>query len=195
MDHIGDLMILNVLFIVCSIPIITMGASITALYGVFLKKLREKDISVFKEFLNGFKIHFKKSTIVWLIILLAGGILVFDTWYLINSGKNAFWNMIGIIVGGIIVFWKMIYCYVFPLISQSKYNIKEVFVNSIYMAIKYFPYTVIMVLFNSIPFICFILGDYFSAMIAPIYISIGFSVIAFINALLLRKIFKVYNCK
>ena len=71
----GDLIILNVLWIVCSIPIFTIGASTTAVYYVTLKMVRDEEDSTIKSFFRSFKSNFKQATAIWLILLAAGAVL------------------------------------------------------------------------------------------------------------------------
>ena len=73
----GDLIILNVLWIVCSIPIFTIGASTTAVYYVTLKMVRDEEDSTIKSFFRSFKSNFKQATAIWLILLAAGAVLAF----------------------------------------------------------------------------------------------------------------------
>ena len=71
----GDLIILNILWMITSIPIVTIGASITALYYVTLKLVRDEDGYTIKSFFKSFKENFKQSTIIWLIMLVIGLLL------------------------------------------------------------------------------------------------------------------------
>ena len=76
----GDLIILNILWIVCSIPVFTAGASATAVYYVTLKLVRDEDDSTIRSFFRSFKSNFKQATAIWLILLAAGIVLGFDFW-------------------------------------------------------------------------------------------------------------------
>ena len=66
MGRIADLCMLNILCIVCCIPVITAGASLTAVYYVTMKMVRNEESYIFKGFIQAFKENFKKSTIIWL---------------------------------------------------------------------------------------------------------------------------------
>ena len=55
----GDLILLNILWTICSIPIFTIGASTTAVYYVTLKLVRDEDSSTIKGFFHSFKSNFK----------------------------------------------------------------------------------------------------------------------------------------
>ena len=70
MTKVSDTIIINILFVICSIPIVTIGASITALYSVSMKITRDEDIYAAKEFIKQFKQNFKQSTIIWIILLV-----------------------------------------------------------------------------------------------------------------------------
>ena len=73
MSRIFDMMCLNVLWLVCSLPIFTIGASTTAMYTVMLKVVKNEEGYIVKGFFKAFKENFKKSTIIWLILLVIGG--------------------------------------------------------------------------------------------------------------------------
>ena len=66
----GQLVALNLLWIICSIPVITAGASTTALFYCTLKIHKDGDCRAFKDFFKSFKQNFKQSTLVWLLMIL-----------------------------------------------------------------------------------------------------------------------------
>ena len=72
----GQLIALNLLWIVCSLPIITAGASTTALFYCTLKLHKDGDIRVIYDFFRSFKQNFKQSTLIW-ILMLAAGVLIY----------------------------------------------------------------------------------------------------------------------
>ena len=69
-DKFGDLFVLNLLFIITSIPIFTIGASFTAMYSVTLKMVENKEGVARKQYIKYFKSNFKAATKVWLINLI-----------------------------------------------------------------------------------------------------------------------------
>ena len=78
LNKMADLIYLNLLTFVCCIPIITIGASMTALNYVVLKMVRNEDSHLTRQFFKSFKQNFKQATIIWLIILLAIIVLAGD---------------------------------------------------------------------------------------------------------------------
>ena len=89
----GDLILLNILWIICSIPVFTIGASTTAVYYVTLKLARDEDDSTIRSFFRSFKNNFKQATAIWLILLAAGLVLSVDFWFFI-SGQMALGGML-----------------------------------------------------------------------------------------------------
>ena len=67
----GQLIALNLLWILCSLPIITAGASTTALFYCTLKLHKAGDIRVIHDFFKSFKQNFKQSTLIWIMLAVA----------------------------------------------------------------------------------------------------------------------------
>ena len=82
-SRIADLVVVNLLFVLCSLPIITIGASTTALYGVTKKMAENREGYIFRNYFRLFKENFKQSTIMWSILLLLALIPTIDL-YIIN---------------------------------------------------------------------------------------------------------------
>ena len=78
LNLIADIFILHVLWFIHSIPIITIGASTTALYYSMMKRIDNDRGSIFSNFRSSFKLNFKQSTILWLIEIVAIIVLVID---------------------------------------------------------------------------------------------------------------------
>ena len=88
MNRIADLFILNILWIFCSIPIITIGATTTALYSVNLKFIDNEEGNLIKTFFKSFKENFKRSTIIWLSILAVSIILGVNLVFWLKCGLS-----------------------------------------------------------------------------------------------------------
>ena len=76
LNKICDMVCLNVLWLICCIPIITIGASTTALYTIMLKMVKNEEGYIFRGFFKAFKSNFKQSTIIWIILFLSGNRLL-----------------------------------------------------------------------------------------------------------------------
>ena len=69
---------LNLLWVVCSLPIFTIGASTTALYYVACKIAKNEEGDITQQFFRSLRANFKQATLIWLIMLVAGLIIVAD---------------------------------------------------------------------------------------------------------------------
>ena len=189
MGSIGDVMLVNLLFLVFSIPVVTIGASYAAMYETF-RELREGK-TVFRSFFTAFKGTLRNSVPVWLFLLLTGSVLVFDITFLVRVGSQGFWSVVGMVTGCLLLLWGMVFCYAFPVVvsreKTSEMHLRRVLARALYLAIRNLPYTLVMVLLNSIPAACMVLGDVFVGMIVPIYIIVGFGATGYLNHLLLDR--------
>ena len=75
---IGDCLCLSVLWLAFSLPVVTIGASSTALYAAVYHCLRRNEAGIWKNFWNAFRENFKRSTLAWLIELLILAVLALD---------------------------------------------------------------------------------------------------------------------
>lgn len=187
MGRLADIVLLNLLFLVCSLPMITMGASLAALYQACDDMAEGEFVSAFRNFFGAYRKQLKNSIKIWLVFLLTGCLLIFDLIFLGGTGGRNVWSIIGIGVGSLFVLWEMIFCYIFPVLLKKGGSIGEMVRESMLLAVRNFPYTIIMVLFNIIPFLCFILGGQVLISVIPLYLLFGFGLTAFINTYFLRR--------
>ena len=78
LNKLGDIVIANLLFILCSIPVITIGPSLTALYHCMMRTVKGNNNGTTKTFFRAFKENFKQSLIIWLLTLAAGAVLILN---------------------------------------------------------------------------------------------------------------------
>lgn len=189
LEEISDIVILNFLFIIFSIPIITIGASSSALYTVSLKKTNEENISVFKEFMRSFKSNFKISTLAWIFTIILASMLFLD-FYISNLISIKFIGVglkfISTLVSILLIFNIT---YLFPMISKFENTLKNTIINSTIISIQYLPYTIIMSIFNVLWIVLlFSLWNSYHYILF-FYIIMGFGIVSYINSIILNRIF------
>ena len=86
MGRVADLIMLNVVFLICCLPIVTIGASLTALHYVTLKMTRNEESYIIRSFFKSFKQNFKQATVINLIMLAVAAILYMDLRIVGNIG-------------------------------------------------------------------------------------------------------------
>ncbi|MBO4235417.1 MAG: DUF624 domain-containing protein [Firmicutes bacterium] len=191
LNRITDLVILNLLTFLVSIPIVPIGAGITALHSVLIKIIKEEEVSITKSFFTSFKREFKQATIIWLLIILVFGILSLDeaifNGMITNGAYEGFARGGRIVIVGATLVALMILQYVFPIQARYEGRIKETLGKAVGLAIGAFPRTVLMLLAQLLPIAgIWLLGFY----IVPIYILVGISGPAYLVALLYNPLFK-----
>lgn len=191
MGRIADLIILNIIFMICCIPIVTMGASITAMYYVTLKMARNEESYILKSFFKSFKENFRQSTIIWVIMLAAGLLLGID-FSITGQMGGTLYTILRYVLVMITFLYAMVILYLFPLLAKFYNTIKNTFRNSLLMSIRHLPYTVLMLVITFVPILSTLLIPVVLIYGLIVWIMIGFSLIAFINAKFFVKIFDHY---
>ena len=126
-----DVLIVNLLWIVCSIPIVTIGASTTAMYYVTLRLARDDDGYTFRSFFKSFRENFKQATAIWLIFLTVGLLLACDVYYFVRLvGASTMRTVMITIFFSMVFIWVAMFTYVFrfrPVLQSCKRTIFNAF--------------------------------------------------------------------
>ena len=193
MGRVADLMILNILCIICCIPVITVGPAITAMFYVTLKMARNEESYVIRGFFHSFKQNFRQGVIIHLIMLVVGAVLLFDLYFTRQmSGENRLYMVLGYIFMAAIALYLMVFTYVYPMLAKFYNTIRNSFRNALLVSIRHLPYTVLMLLITAAPVILMFFVPQTAAYVILFYILLGFSTIAYINSRFFVKIFDRY---
>lgn len=136
---------LNILWFICSIPVITIGASTTALYDVCFKLVRDQEGNVTQQFFNSFKANFKKGTAIWGILLVLGVFLGSDGYVLYHIRfDNVFWVICTALLIGAVIIYLLIILNIFPLFAKFDNTIPMILKNAFLVGIRYLFCTIMM---------------------------------------------------
>ena len=136
---------LNLLWLVCCLPIVTIGASTTALFYVTLKVARNEEGSLTKAFFHSFKENFRQGTIIWLILLTVGIVLGVDGYIFYHMRfENAFWTVATAVFLIAAAAYAIILMYIFPLLARFDNTIRTMFKNAIMLGMRFLLCTVVM---------------------------------------------------
>lgn len=184
MNRIADLMILNLLAAVCCIPIITAGASFTALHYMSLKLARNEECYIVRGFFKSFRRNFRQATIIWLIFLLV--IAVFAADFYIISQMESFSTAVSALITVVAILVLFTGTFVFPVLAKFDNSVFYTIKNAFVISVLQFPKTILMLILNCLPWILFV----FVVHMIPLCILFGFSVPAYASAFLYNKFFK-----
>lgn len=188
LNTITDLIILNFLAFICCIPIVTIGASMTALHYSVLKIVRSEDGYIVKGFFKSFKQNFRQATIIWLIFLLAF-VLVIGDLFILNNSTISFASEFQIVVMAAGIFVVLAFVYVFPLLAKFDNTIFRTIKNALGMSIIQIPRTLIIIAVNCVPF----LMVYYELKLAPLILLFGMSGPALVTACLYSRKFQKFE--
>lgn len=136
---------LNVLWFICCLPIVTVGASTTALYYVTLKIAKNEEGNLTRAFFHSFKQNFKQGTQIWLILLASGIFLAVDGYVFYHMRfENLFWAIGTAIFLVVLAAYAIIWMYIFPLLARFDNSIWSMFKNSIMLGMRFLLCTAIM---------------------------------------------------
>lgn len=190
MGKIADLILLNLLVVVCSLPIFTIGASWTALYFVTIRMARNEESYIVKDFLRSFRDNFKQATIIWMFALVAIVVFVGDILiYRMMPGAIPEPLMVAVMAVAFLVLCTIIY--VFPVLSRFQNTIKGTLKNAFLISLVNIPYTIAFVVLAIIPIIALI----FVYQLAPLIIIVGISLPAYLASFLWVRIFRKFEPK
>lgn len=186
----ADLVVLNLLYLVCCIPVFTIGAATTALYYVSLRMAKEEEGYVTKDFFRSFKTNFRQATIIWLILLLLGAVTGGE-FLIINRMDGGLAQAAQYIVYLAVLLFSFEFLYVFPVLARFENTIKNTMKNALFMSILQIPKTLLMLVFCLVP-VCLLLS---SLKWLPLIAALGFSVVSYTNACILAPVFKRFEPK
>lgn len=152
MGRIADIMILNAMALIFSIPIITIGASWTALYYCTVKIVRGEDTYVWKEFWVSFKSNFKQATIIWLILIPFLAILSIDVLMWIND-PTLLPKVLKVTTVIVICIVLAVTIYVFPILSHFENTTRNTLKNAFLVAMINIPYTIYFIIILLLPIV------------------------------------------
>lgn len=185
--YIWNLFVLNLCFILCCLPVITIGAAISAMYAVFLNDFRES--GVLRKFFGAFAENFKQATVIWLIFMALAAVLAANWYYLLtySLGGNGLLLAVAAVVS---VLYLSVVSFAFALQAKYENSPLQTMKNALILSIGKLFSGVLMSFVNLFPVIMFVVDlDVFVNVVA-IWIPLGFALQIQINALIVRRVFR-----
>lgn len=192
MGKVADLCMLNLVCILCCIPVVTAGASLTALYYVTLKMIRNEEAYIFRSFFKSFKQNFRQATVINLIMLVAAFVLYLDT-KIVGGMETSTGKILGIIFALFTLIYLIVFLYVYPLLAKFYNSIKNTFKNAFLMGIRHLPYTFLMLVICACPLLILLIPSFqVLSIMLMLFVLLGPAVIAYCNSWFFVRIFDKY---
>jgi uncharacterized membrane protein YesL len=189
MELVINMLLLNFIVIICSIPVITIGAAFTAMNHQLQRMSKNEEGYVVRDFFKDFKTNFKTSTLTWLIMLPVGLFLGADL-YIFSEGVSFPVYFKWLIIGFALIYLFGL-VYLFPVLARYETTPKLAIKTAYAMSFHAFPKTIIM--------IALVIAPWIGAIYIPNFILacffFGITLPAYINVFLYRKTFATFEKK
>lgn len=190
LTRLADLIILNLLWLVCCVPVVTIGASTTAMYHV-VRHLQEGGVtSVTRDFFHSFKSDFKQATLVYLVLLIPTVAVVMNAGIL--SSQNS--DIIPVYVRAIwmvsVLILTFVVSYAYPVMAYFDDTVWKTLRTAAVLAVAKLPRTILISVLNLLPVIVLFVSLPFFLQSSIFWLLIGGSVVSYLNMLILKPVFK-----
>lgn len=193
LSKLADVMILNLLFIATSLPIVTLGASLTALNDTAMRLVTDDYESVSKRYFASFRSNFKQGTILGLVSLVL--LAAVAAWWVVAENLNVSTGVrivlwVGVILFGLRVISTVLF--VFPYQATFENTVLEVLNTSRRLSARHAvsAFTVALVAVLSV-----VISLWYPAVVGwgVAWLAFGFAGIAFLNATVFVRVFRRYG--
>jgi len=181
---VADMIILSFMWLLFSIPLVTIGASTTAMFYVSTRRIANREGYITRDFWEAFKANFKKATIIWLICI----VLAWLIWF--NLSNIDVVGSMGVIIYPaqiiIIVEMALMAVYIFPMTARFDMSIKQIFKSCFYMANRHLLTSVTCVILVVAIVLSFII-------MPPLTLFLGPGLYAWMASHMVIRLFKRYR--
>ena len=185
LGKVADLMWLNILTMICCIPIITIGPSLTAMHYMALKIVRNEECYITRGFFKSFKENFFQGMIIGVLTLFITLLLVGDI-VLLRNPELGFGKFLQIMITIIAVLFTFTVLYVYLVLAKFANTTWRTIKNAFLMSIMQFPKTLLMIVIWALPLLLL----WISGRTVPIVFLFGLSGPAWLCAHLYNKFFR-----
>lgn len=188
LSRVGDLIIVNTLFLLCCVPVVTVGASAAALHKVSQAIILDEDNGTVKTFFRGFRENFRQATALWLMMLLFAAAMVCN-WFLILgfAGGSMVLKAVVLVFSAVVL---VLAAWMFPLMARYHNSLRQHANNALILAVVKLPRTVGLVALLALPAIVAVVSIQTFLTTLVFWITVGFGFIGIASAALVRPVLK-----
>lgn len=188
----SDLLLLNVLFIITCLPILTIGVSLTALYQTTLQLADNTDSYILRNYFSNWKQNLKQGILIWIPSFIMLILCIFNLSVLPHMPQNLYRTTCLCLQFVLLFFLYGIFLYACSLPKVYRSSCLNTLRNALFMTFKHLPVTCLCLCISVIPYALIILLPKITGWILSFFIVIGSSGTAYIHSYILQKVFKKY---
>ena len=192
LNDFADILIVNLLWLVTSIPIITLGASTAAVYSVMHSPGDKRyTSSLVVLYFKSFARNFRKATGIFLLLLIPGAFVIVNAFLLFYGLLEA--GIAGYVICGLsFILFVSLWVYVFPLVATFENGALKTIANALVLSVAHFPTTVLVVIMSAIPVLVLMFYTNFFYKTVFFWVFIVVALISKADALLVERVLKRY---
>jgi uncharacterized membrane protein YesL len=183
-----DLVLLNVIWLLCCIPIVTIGTATAALYDVLFKIDLNEEVRIFSDFFTAFRRNLKKGTILWLLTAFAGAFLLADFWCALQWDVS-FKFVLQVMIVSVGYFYLAIASHLFPALTYFDETPLNTIKKAFILSMKNGIFTVFIMLLNLAPVLLFFIAPLKFFKSTVFWLAIGFALIAWLCSMHILRLF------
>lgn len=185
-----NFIVLNLVFLITCLPVITIGTALSSLYFVTLKEARGEYGYLVRTFIRELKHNLKSGTKAFSILFVIGAVLLFNLFFWFGIGTIVSAVVTGLIITASIA-WFLIFTYTFPLIGRFENSTKQTLKNAFGLAMANMKYTFALIIMDAfVFFLCMFLEP-----MKLIMVLFGFVFTAYCQSFIFKKVFEPYEAE
>lgn len=192
LSKVADLVILNILFLICCIPVFTIGTATTALYGVTKNMVQNRESYIVRNYFKIFKENFKQSTIMWLILLALLGFACLDLYVSNHIWEGIVQTFFTGLMTLTIILVLFVMQYALTLQCTFENTIRNTLKNALFMSIGHLPWSVLITVLSLSPVAAVVIFPQYLGLEMMAMFLLWFSMAAYINSFMFHRIYKKY---
>lgn len=197
LGKLADIVICNLMFCLFSLPVVTIGASLTALFACMQRLIYEDDEKeeglIFRDFWRAFRQNFGQATVIWLLCLLVGAFLT-AYWFVTQSMGGSAGRIYQVTFFVLVLLFLFGFLYLFPLQARYRNKVRHTIRNAWLLSVAALPWTVLALL---VP----ILFVYLTIFLKPegfrmaifFWTVAGFGLVAYLDSFFFRRAFRKFG--
>ena len=195
MNVVVDLIGVNLLFLLCCVPIITIGPALSALYTITMRLVRNNKDTPVKSFWHAFRQNMKQGIVLELLSVGVGALLLYNTWLTLQlrvGQQNSIYTVLFVLCLICLALYVAVVMYLFPLQAQFTNTIKGTLQNAFLMSIRHLPKTFCVAALPAV--VCWLAmqnAGVFTFISVALFL-IGFVFIAYLQSHLFVSVFDIY---
>lgn len=182
-----NLIIINLLTLLCSLPLVTIGTALAAANTVLTSMVEGQEGYPSRQFFQAFRKNLRQGVLSFLVFLLGAFVLGVDLYGSIRLMQGVFRRIFLVTTSLLIVIYAVILFYFYIFLSRYEDSQKTTLKNAAAASVAYFPRTVGMMVI-AVAFLALYLRFFLYAV--PFIILLGFSLPQYCCALLFVPIFQ-----